>query len=183
MEQLVLFGCKGCHAHAAAPFCDDCLRQILHDSRVGEPEHWTALDDYPGYHVSSSGQVRSPRGKILKPGFQGKGYPAIRLGGRWRRIGQLVLEAFIGSRPDGLMALHFNDNKMDNRLWNVYWGSGYDNYLDAVRNGRHPNVGYPSCIVEGCDEPANSGVKCEAHYREYRRAVAMRAMQLSVRIG
>jgi len=35
VEQLVLFGCRGCLAHAAAPFCDETLRQILHDSRTG----------------------------------------------------------------------------------------------------------------------------------------------------
>jgi hypothetical protein len=184
VEQLVLFGCKGCQAHADAPFCDDCLRQILVDSRTGGAEHWAGLDAYPGYHVSSLGQVRSPRGRILKPGFQGKGYPAVHLGGRWRRVGQLVLEAFIGDRPPGFMALHYNDDKLDNRLWNVYWGTGYDNYVDAVRNGRHRNVEYPSCSIAGCDEPARApGAKCEVHYRLWRREVAVRAMALSARIG
>jgi hypothetical protein len=65
MEQLVLFGCKGCHAHATAPCCDDYLRQILRDSRTGDAEHWTALDEYPlkqhgGVAVSDPGCLGYP---------------------------------------------------------------------------------------------------------------------------
>jgi hypothetical protein len=47
----------------------------------------------------------------------------------------LVLEAFAGPRPDGMDALHRDDNPTNNRFDNLRWGTRSDNLFDAVRNG------------------------------------------------
>lgn len=52
-----------------------------------------------------------------------------------RMIQHLVLEAFVGPRPDGLLCLHDNDVADDNRLSNLSWGTREKNYRDRDRNG------------------------------------------------
>ena len=47
-----------------------------------------------------------------------------------------VLEAFVGPRPKGAVARHLNDNRHDNRLENLMWGSRSENAQDAVINGK-----------------------------------------------
>lgn len=56
----------------------------------------------------------------------------------YRRVHYLVLEAFVGSRPPGLLACHKDDNKQNNRLSNLYWGTEQENHEDAKKNGKRP---------------------------------------------
>lgn len=62
-----------------------------------------------------------------------------------RTVQSLVLEAFVGPRPEGLLALHRNDDCRDNRVENLYWGTRTDNQHDRVRNGRDPNARKTHC--------------------------------------
>lgn len=53
-------------------------------------------------------------------------------------VHRLVLEAFVGPPPkDKPLALHRDDNKRNNALDNLYWGSSSDNAFDRVTNGVH----------------------------------------------
>lgn len=54
-----------------------------------------------------------------------------------RLVRQLVLETFVGERPEGMEACHLNDIKTGNRLKNLYWGTKGQNANDCVRNGNH----------------------------------------------
>jgi hypothetical protein len=47
----------------------------------------------------------------------------------------LVLEAFIGPRPDGYEARHLNGNGEDNHVSNLAWGTRKENYADQRRHG------------------------------------------------
>lgn len=119
-------------------------------------ERWVDIKGYEGmYQVSDLGRVRSLRrdyrteDKILKPRPDKKGYYRVALCKdskcKDRKIHQLVLEAFVGPKPDGFVACHWNDQKNDNRLDNLRWGSESENMYDRVRNGRHYYARARSC--------------------------------------
>lgn len=108
-------------------------------------EGWLLIADYPLYEVSSLGRVRSwirggPEALVLKQ-FHGHGYPRVNLyparGGRARSVvvHKLVLEAFVGPRPDGMVACHNNGNQKDNRPDNLRWGTVLDNAADKTIHG------------------------------------------------
>lgn len=100
------------------------------------------------YEVSDTGLVRSvtrrvrctqsgieryrvAAGKILKPWRSGSGYMMVHLGrAAVKQIHTLVLEAFVGPRPDGCEAAHLNGDKVDNRLENLSWKSRVENQAD-----------------------------------------------------
>lgn len=53
------------------------------------------------------------------------------------RLHHLVAAAFLGPRPNGLLVLHKDDDKANNRLDNLYYGTHAQNQADSVRNGKH----------------------------------------------
>lgn len=84
-------------------------------------------------------------GRILKSNVQKSGHLSVQLGrGKRYRIHILVLEAFVSPRPEGMIGLHRDDNKANNNVENLYWGTYSDNAFDAVRNGTH----YPGGLTE-----------------------------------
>lgn len=107
-------------------------------------EKWLPVPGFNGYEVSDHGRVRSflqrhNQGRVLKPGQNNKGYLQVGLqsnsGMRSRRIHTLVLEAFVGPCPPGMIALHNDDDKTNNRLENLRWGTHSENYRDSIKNG------------------------------------------------
>lgn len=63
------------------------------------------------------------------------------------RVHTLVLEAFVGPRPPGLVALHGNDIGTDNRVGNLRWGTPSENQYDRVENGHHHYANRSSCAL------------------------------------
>lgn len=116
-------------------------------------ETWRPLPGYEDmYDVSDLGRVRS----WLAPGKSTKrrqvpeiripvmnkrnGYYYVTLSRRGekvrlRQVHALVLEAFVGPRPDGMECRHLNGNPEDNRLINLAWGTGSENTSDAIEHG------------------------------------------------
>ena len=43
----------------------------------------------------------------------------------------------MGPAPDGMVACHRDDDKNNNALDNLYWGTPTENMQDALRNGRN----------------------------------------------
>ncbi len=116
-------------------------------------EEWRPVVGYEGlYEVSDQGRMRclpgkqagkEGRGKVAKIArFHRYGHRAhatilTKDGERRRRmLHTLVLEAFVGPRPSGMLGCHKDDNKDNNRLGNLYWGTPKQNAADAVRNGK-----------------------------------------------
>lgn len=116
-------------------------------------EQWRAVVGYEGfYEVSDRGSVRSvsrkvyhPRGgskmwtgKVLKPGVRkhGRRYVVLCKEGATKSfsIARLVLEAFVGP-ANGRMALHKDDDRSNDTLANLYWGTHIENMSDKVKNG------------------------------------------------
>lgn len=119
---------------------------------------WKPVPGYPGYEVSDQGQVRSlaptlgarRHGKVLKPMLQnGYRYVGVYRGGRQpdrRKVAVMMLEAFVGPRPDGAHACHRDDDPVNDTLENLYWGTQSQNELDKVRNGNHPEARKSHCV-------------------------------------
>lgn len=129
-----------------------------------EMEQWLAVPGYEGiYEISDQGRIRSldrivqhkdlsstrRKGKLLKPWSSMSGHLTVRLskGGilESKSVHTLVLEAFVGKRPDGCEARHLNDQPTDNRLSNLKWGTRSENSLDRGRNGIDHNVNKKFC--------------------------------------
>lgn len=123
-------------------------------------EIWRPVVGYEGaYEVSSLGRVRSldrmiqcrawdkyakvhvptlkrAKGRVLRPGLS-SGHLTVALGkDNSRLVHHLVLEAFVGPRPEGCESLHADDVGDNNVLGNLSWGTRSQNLHDAVRNGR-----------------------------------------------
>lgn len=76
----------------------------------------------------------------MRPSHDLHGYPSVglRRNGKTytgQRVHVLVLTAFIGPRPAGMVSRHLNDIPTDNRLENLAWGTQKDNLEDSRRNG------------------------------------------------
>ena len=98
-------------------------------------EVWRRLDSFPLYLVSSYGRVASKNG-IRKVHPKNSGYLEVILRrdnkSYHRTIHTLVLEAFVGKRPDGCEGSHLDANKLNNNIENLIWESPKEN--SARRN-------------------------------------------------
>ena len=89
----------------------------------------------PGIEVSSKGRVR----RYVEGHRDGDGYLCVSGGKRGARrwtIHSLVAEAFLGPRPSGLVVRHRNDDKDDNSVENLAYGTRKENAKDAKTNGK-----------------------------------------------
>lgn len=127
-----------------------------------QAEQWLPVVGWEGlYEVSDFGRVRSisrtverrgevyeKPGRVLKPirrtyhfgvslYADGKSTP--------RPIHRLVLEAFVGPRPEGMECCHLDDDPTNNRLSNLRWDTHSANQYDQVRNGKHFEASQTSC--------------------------------------
>lgn len=121
---------------------------------------WKDIERLSGrYQVSNEGQVRfkactffdrsgrriTRRHKILAQGRNQDGYSTVRLTPpgtfkvRVYVVHRLVLEAFVGPRPEGMQACHFPDRtRTNNALKNLRWGTVQDNADDRVTHDMVP---------------------------------------------
>ena len=100
------------------------------------PELWRNCEGSSRYFVSNQGQVKGPRGHVLKQATMRRGYKAVTVDGRLRKVHQLVAEAFIGSKPSGMYCCHRDDDPSNNNVENLYWGTPSQNEFDKIRNGK-----------------------------------------------
>ncbi len=116
---------------------------------------WREIPGTAGnYLVSDDGQVWSlPRtttvGGVLKQGRDPAGYatvaPCVAGKQRTRRVHCLVLEAFVGPRPEGAECRHLDGDPTNNHLDNLAWGTNSENKYDVVRHGVHHNARKTHC--------------------------------------
>lgn len=122
-------------------------------------ELWKDILGYEGYYqVSSQGRIKRLEGfgcsseRILKTntGNQNQ-YPRVNLCKKdipvkTRPVHQLVLESFVGPRPFGCEARHFDGNSCNNSLDNLKYGTHFQNIADSVMHNTHfiPNLYGPN---------------------------------------
>ena len=113
-------------------------------------EFFRPIASYPGYRVSRTGEVQSCWGRHARPTrmtdtwmslkpVRRFGYLTVNLSKDGRkaahRIHRLVLEAFVGPCPEGMVACH-NDGDPGNNNWaNLRWDSPKANSADALKHG------------------------------------------------
>jgi len=112
---------------------------------------WRSIPGYEGiYAVSDTGDVMSMDYKgsglpgIMKQSADRKGYLHVCLNkGREvrRSVHRLVMEAFVGPRPDGFHINHVNGVKTDNRVSNLTYCTPRENNVHALQTGLRTNRG------------------------------------------
>lgn len=126
-------------------------------------DNWQVVPcpSYPGYSVSTTGKVYSHwkqesrgrgngRGKttVCDPTHfrelsvhqnETTGYLCVSLTVNGKettgRLHCMMLDAFRGPCPDGMQGRHLDDNKLNNQLSNLAWGTPFDNAADRKTNG------------------------------------------------
>lgn len=111
-------------------------------------ETWKDVVSYEGiYQVSNLGRIKSvPRkdrrghpwsGRIMKPDITANGYCQILLskdGVKEKRyVHHLVMESFVGTRPDGKQVNHINGDKTDNSIVNLEYCTSSENHFHSYR--------------------------------------------------
>jgi hypothetical protein len=113
-----------------------------------------AIPNFPGYSADETGNIYSmmPYGgdggnsakpptipRLLKPSKGSDGYLFVGLhkdGKRFQRlVHSLILETFVGERPDGMECCHNDGNKANNRLENLRWDTKKNNEADKIKHG------------------------------------------------
>lgn len=136
-----------------------------------ETEEWLPVVGHEGfYSVSSFGRVRrdaparnSYAGRILTLNAHRRGYPVVSLSSAGksanRLVHQLVLEAFVGPRPEGWVVNHIDANRRNNYLSNIEYVTYVENALHTIKIGRgqvgenHWKRKRPELIARGDDHP------------------------------
>lgn len=127
-------------------------------------EIWADLPGYQGsYEVSDRGRIRSltrrvPRrggttairqGRLLRPSLSGHSTPqftANRDGVQERIfVHHAVLAAFVGPKPEGMIAMHRNGDPTDNRLVNLRYGTRAEVSLGARQRGTMRGLSITHC--------------------------------------
>lgn len=114
-----------------------------HNTDNLENEVWTSVLGWDGhYAVSDLGRVKSLdrevigrkyKSRILKQNSNSYGYLCVNLSSngvvRSTAVHRVVLEGFTGYH-DGLVVRHKDNNKQNNRLDNLMWGTHAENMMD-----------------------------------------------------
>lgn len=121
-------------------------------------EEWRPIPETDGeYEASTEGRIRSVsgtvrvfprgvrwttkpfRGRVLKLTTTQYGYQQVMLSvsgikkKHW--VHWLVLQTFVGPRPEGMECRHLNGQRSDNHLSNLAWGTKQENMEDQRRHG------------------------------------------------
>jgi hypothetical protein len=108
--------------------------------------------------------------RLLKQGRGRKGYRTIGIDRRTCQVHALICRAFYGLPPLRLLeARHLNDDRSDNRIENLAWGTRKQNREDMVRNGRSAR-----------GERVNLAKLTEAQVREIRHLWSAGVMQIEL---
>ena len=109
-------------------------------------ELWKEFLD--GFEVSNLGRIRSwysqgkrnknPYPTIKLPTLTKRKQAVISAKGKVYGVGKLVVENFIGIRTKD--CLHIDDNVLNNRVSNLYYGDNIENRKDSIRNGSIANL-------------------------------------------
>jgi hypothetical protein len=104
---------------------------------------WRPVVGYEGkYEVSNDGRIRRVGYATSMCTFplSKRGYPGVELyngtgRGHNRTVHTLMLEAFIGPCPEGMIGLHADDVPDHNVLANLRWGTYSENIDDCINAG------------------------------------------------
>ena len=102
------------------------------------------IPNFKGFYATEDGEIYSDRCGYLRklPKSIHKGYYRVNVRDNSQprkhyrmNVHTLVLNAFVGERPQGMVCRHLNGNPLDNRLCNLKWGTPQENTQDSIRHG------------------------------------------------
>lgn len=111
-----------------------------------------------GYYINKKGQIYSNFSqKFLKWSIDKDGYPRVDLyvDGKQKhfKVHKLVWITWRGAIPTGSQINHYDDNKMNASLDNLYLGSQKENIQDCVKNEHRVGNVWSLCVYdEDCNE-------------------------------
>ncbi|AEK09646.1 HNH endonuclease [Mycobacterium phage Mozy] len=123
--------------------------------------------------IFKDGRSRRAKGRILKPWtLKRVGHQCVGLADRRKSLVHvLVLEAFVGPRPEGMNACHNNGIPNDNRVENLRWDTPSENNRDLIRHGTHVQARKTHCPQGHEYTPENTRLYLyEGGWRRYCRA-------------
>jgi hypothetical protein len=137
---------------------------------------WKPIPGYETlYEVSDAGAIKTLRsGRILRPQLSNRGYMRVMLygpGGRvgWRSVHRLVAEAFLANPFHLPIVRHLDDDKQNNLLENLAWGTYVDNTADSIALGNHPAATVLEACVHGhVYQPGSFTMRRNGNGYEYR---------------
>lgn len=163
----------GCPEEFASPVepCD------LAETLIGE---WKEIEGFPKYFVSDDGRVYSEKsGRILNPDVCNSGHLRVTLCHKNLKkrffVHSLVLESFIGPRPDDKECCHIDGDPSNNQIDNLMWGTSQENALHRSLHGRaHSKLNEEGVkFILNSNQSVSSLAKqfdvCESAIRDIRR--------------
>lgn len=97
---------------------------------------WRRVPGHPAYEVSDDGRARRGSREVGKKLTHG--YRRIWMDGKEYALHRVILETFVGPPPlPESVGRHLNDNRSDNRIGNLAWGTQQENVDDMLRNSGH----------------------------------------------
>lgn len=88
--------------------------------------------------VNKHGHIYNIKGKLLKQTIDGHGYYKVGLSVDNKlkniRVHSLLAATFLSNKDNNVLVRHLDDNKLNNSLCNLAWGTFKENSIDAVRN-------------------------------------------------
>ena len=150
---------------------------------------WVPVPGYEGiYSVSDQGQVLShartnslghpvhEKTLTLTPNKRGHLRVSLSKNGRLyvALVHQIVLEAFVGPRPEKQEVRHLDGNPENNHLSNLRYGTRSENMYDRVRHGTHYSAKKTHCyrgheFTEENTLRSSNQRRCRTCKREYER--------------
>lgn len=116
-----------------------------YSGEMPEPYEIREVPGYPGYRISTHGEVFGKRsdtagGLSFDIGEQGHRRVTMHRSGSPRSgdrelVHRLMLTTFVRPARKGEQACHRNGDPSDNRLSNLYWGTQSDNWRDRISHG------------------------------------------------
>lgn len=113
------------------------------------------VNTFPGYFVTSDGEVIGKRGKVLKGKITWDGYREIVMSDgedrRSVRVHILVAECFLGKRKEGMQVNHKDGNKLNNKVSNLEYVTASQNIRHAFTTGLAKCKGLPVSSLDKKD--------------------------------
>ena len=143
-------------------------------------EEWRDVVGFEGfYKVSNYGRILTVKTNAIKKmtirKHDGRPYAGLWKNNTNTQIKphKLVLEAFVGKRPEGMECCHNDGNPQNNHLSNLRWDTSKNNQADRVRHGT-TNRG------ENCGTAKLTGIQVDA-IRQDTRLQRLIALDYGVR--